>query len=188
MRSAAPQCRSVTVHTFRGNRGDFGRRVRRALNDQKHGVGAGPSRLDCLLYIGHTGVETDADHTIYGFTPDFGTLPIWQGMQKLRNGDAFPGVVLDDTQVFADAKKLRLKVQTLQVILPEPAFQDFDRVLSSERKRCGFMYGFPNGDGECNCTTWLERLALPLLSGSMDEFTGLPGFRTFPRRRFGKCV
>jgi len=45
-------------------------------------------------------------------------------MQSLRNGEAFPGVVLDDTPVFAAAKKQRLKVLTFDVILPT-SLQDF---------------------------------------------------------------
>ena len=191
MRAAVPQCRTVSIHTFRGNRAALGRRVRKALDDEMNGVGPGPSRLDCLLYTGHTGVSTDSDSVIYGFNPDFGQLPIWQGMQLLRNGDAFPGIVVDDTQVFAEARKHRLTVQTFDVILPDqPAFQDFERKLTAERKKrkSRYTYGFPNGDGDCNCTTWLERLGLPLLSGSMDEFTGLPGFRMYPRRRFGQCL
>jgi hypothetical protein len=109
-------------------------------------------------------------------------------MQRLRNGDAFPGVVVDDTQVFAAATGQRLKVQTFEVILPDPDFQEFERRLVAERAKSRYTYGFPNGEGDCNCVTWLERLALPLLSGSMDEFAGLPGFGRHPRRRFGQCV
>jgi hypothetical protein len=60
--------------------------------------------------------------------------------------------------------------------------------LSAERRKSRYNYGFPNGDGDCNCITWLERLALPLLSGSVDEFTGMPGFNLYPNRRFGECV
>ena len=187
MNAAAPQCRTVTVHAFGGDRAALGRSVRKALDDEMHGVGSGPSRLDCFLYVGHTGVSTDSGRAIYGFSPDFGGLPIWQGMQLLRNGDPLPGVVVDDTQVFVQARKHRLKVQTFDVILPQPAFQDFEQTLTAERMKSRFSYGFPDGDGDCNCTTWLERLALPLLSGSMDEFTGLPGFSMFPRRRFGQC-
>jgi hypothetical protein len=138
--------------------------------------------------VGHTGVSTDWDKAIYGFSPDFGQLPISQGMQRLRNGDAFPGVVVDDTQVFTEARKHRLKVQSFDVILPDPAFQDFEQKLTAEQKKSRYTYGFPNGDGDCNCTTWLERMGLPLLSGSMDEFTGLPGFSLYPRRRFGQCT
>ncbi len=48
--------------------------------------------------------------------------------------------------------------------------------------------GFPNGDGDCNCTTWLERLGLPLLTGRMDDFIGLSEFSANPDRRFGLCV
>jgi hypothetical protein len=158
------------------------------LDDEMHGRGPGPSAVDCLLYAGHTGASTDEDRSIYGFHPDTGNQPAWQAMQRLRNGDAFSGVVLDDTQVFTAAATLGLKVLTFDVILPDPAFQAFRRELVAERQQSRYSYGFPNGDGDCNCTTWLERLGLPLLTGSMDEFTALPGFTYYPRRRFGQCV
>ena len=183
-----PLCRVVTVHTFRGSRGTFGQQVRRALAAAISGTGPEPTSIDCLLYAGHTGVSTDEDRAIYGFNPNFGTLTISQGMQRLRNGNAFVGVVSDDSAVFTAAQRLKLRVKTFDVILPQPVFVDFDEQLRREKLRSRYEYGFPNGDGMCNCTTWLERLALPLLSGGMDEFTGLPGFRLYPRRRFGVCV
>lgn len=108
-------------------------------------------------------------------------------MQQLRSGDAFPGVVRDDAQVFAAASAQGLKVLRIDVILPEPGFQVFQALLTDERKQSRYRYGFPDGDGDCNCTTWLERLTLPLLSGSMEEFTALSGFVYFPKRRFGRC-
>jgi len=141
-----------------------------------------------LLYAGHTGVSTDSDEAIYGFNPDAGGLPICRVMQSLRNGDAFPGLVRDDTSVFAAAKRHRLKVLTFDVILAEPSFQAFESALRSEERKSQYKYGYPNGDGDCNCTTWLERLALPLLTGSMDEFTSLSGFSSYPTRRFGHCI
>jgi hypothetical protein len=144
--------------------------------------------VECLLYAGHTGVSTDSDRSIYGFNPATGSLPIWQVMQRLRNGDAFPGIVRDDTMVFAAAKKHRLNVLTFDVILPDPGFQAFENVLRSEERKSRYAYGYPNGDGDCNCTTWLERLALPLLTGRMDEFTSLTGFLSYPMRRFGQCI
>ena len=108
-------------------------------------------------------------------------------MQQLLSGDAFPGVVHDDTHVFQSAKKRKRTILTFDVILPDPDFRDFENKLNDEITKSRYLYGFPNGDGNCNCTTWLERLALPLLSGKMDEFTGLPGFRDYPTRRFGRC-
>ena len=60
--------------------------------------------------------------------------------------------------------------------------------FDGERKNSQYSYGFPNGDGDCNCTTWLERLGLPLLTGRMDEFIRLPGIVSHPSRRFGECV
>jgi len=64
----------------------------------------------------------------------------------------------------------------------------FEARFGDERKNSQYLYGFPNGDGDCNCTTWLERLGLPLLTGRMDEFTGLAGIATYSTRRFGPCV
>ena len=160
MSTVAPQCRTVTVYTFRGDRSDFEREVRKKLDDQQHGQGAGPSTEDCLLYAGHTGVSTDAGKTIHGFNPDFGTLQIWVAMQHLRSGGAFPGVVLDDTAVFTRADQQGLRLLTFDVILPDPGLRVFQNRLKAERKKSKYSYGFPNGDGDCNCTTWLERLAL----------------------------
>jgi hypothetical protein len=187
--STVPVCRTVTVHTFRGDRTKaFGQRVFRALDDERNGRGPGPSVTECLLLAGHTGVSTDDDKAVYGFNPETGNLPIWQVMQRLRRGDAFAGRVRDDTQVFADAAAHGLAVMTFEVVLPDPGFQVFQGLLAEERRKSRYSYGFPDGDGDCNCTTWLERLALPLLTGSMDEFTSLPGFIYYPRRRFGQCV
>jgi hypothetical protein len=124
--------------------------------------------------------------TIYGFNPDGSSISVWQLLDRLRNGDAFPGVVRDDTAIFSAARKHGLTVQLCEVILPDPRFQDFEARLDGERKNCQYSYGFPNGDGDCNCTTWLERLGLPLLTGRMDEFLGLlrDGFLS----EFGQCV
>jgi hypothetical protein len=160
-----------------------------ALIDQQHGQGSGPTPLDCLLYAGHTGVSVDSDvNVIWGFNPDTGQDPLWLVMLNLRNRVAYPGVVTDDTQVFVEAKKKKLRVRTFDVILPDPAFNRFEQKLVAERRRSQFRYGFPNGDGDCNCATWLERLALPLISGSMYEFVNMTVYSKFPHRRFGECI
>lgn len=109
-------------------------------------------------------------------------------MHNLRMGSAYPGIVTDDTSVFAKARKNKLQVLTFDVLLPDSAFQAFEQRLIAERNRSQYNYGFPNGDGNCNCATWLERLALPLLSGSMDEFASTTASSRYPRRRFGQCV
>src|SRR5579884_635889 len=175
-----PRCRTITIHTFRGDSSALARQVLKQLDDERNGRGPGPSAMACLLYAGHTGVSTDLSPAVYGFNPDTGSLPVWQVMQRLRNGEAFPGVVRDDTPVFAAATAHGLKVMAFDVILPDPGFQAFRRTLDAERKGSRYSYGFPNGDGDCNCTTWLERLGVPLLTGSMDEFTSLPGFVYYP--------
>jgi hypothetical protein len=126
--------------------------------------------------------------TIFGFNPDGGGIPVWQWMDRLKNGDAFPGVVRDDTAVFSAARQHGLQVLSFGVVLPDTRFHELRGRLDGERRNSQYSYGFPNGDGDCNCITWLERLALPLLTGRMDELIGLPGIVSHPRRRFGECV
>ncbi len=184
-----PSCRTVTVFGFRGDHSrTFATTFLTALDDEKNRRGPGPTALECLLFAGHTGVSTDGGTTIYAFNPDGGSIPLWQLLNHLKNGDAFPGVVHDDTSVFSAARKHGLTVWPFEVILPKPRFVDFEGRLDGERKNSQYSYGFPNGDGDCNCTTWLERLGLPVLTGRMEEFIGLPGLVSYPRRRFGECV
>ncbi len=186
--SAVPRCRTVTVHTFRGDRSSaFVRQVLQALDNQREDKGPGPSRTECLLYSGHTGVSTDEDTVVYGFNPAAGNDPAWLVFDNLRNARAYPGVVSDDTSVFAEAGNRGLTVLRFDVVLPEPAFRTFRRKLTVERKRSQFTYGYPDGDGDCNCVTWLERLGLPLLIGRMDEFTRIPSVTSRTKRRFGAC-
>jgi hypothetical protein len=184
-----PTCQAIKVVAFRGNRSrPFAVSFQRKLDDEKYGRGPGPANEECLLYAGHTGVSIDAGKTVYGFNPDGVGVPAWQLLNRLKNGDRFHGVVRDDTGVFNVARKLGLAVLSLEVILPEPQFQRVQRTLDAERWKSQYYYGFPNGDGDCNCTTWLERLGLPLLTGRMDEFVALPGISSTPSRRFGLCV
>lgn len=189
MNSSVPACKAITIVAFRGDRSrTFASGVLRALDDAKNGRGAGPTVLDCLFLAGHAGVSTDAGTTIFSFNPDPGVFPLWQCLERLKNGEAFPGVVRDDSAVFSASAKHGLKHHSFEVILPDPRFQDFVWILDGERKNSHYTYGFPNGDGDCNCITWLERLGLPLLTGRMDEFLSLPGIAACPSRRFGKCV
>jgi hypothetical protein len=189
MSSPVPSCRTITVFGFRGDRSrTFATAFLKALDDEKNGRGPGPTALESLLFAGHTGVSTDGGTTIHGFNPDGDGVPIWQLMDRLKNGDALPGVVRDDSAVFSAARKHGLTVRSFDVILTDPRFQEFQGRLDGERKSSQYSYGFPNGNGDCNCITWLERLGLPLLTGRIDEFIGLPGIVFYPRRRFGECV
>ncbi len=40
------------------------------LDDEKNGVGPGPTLQECQLFAGHAGISTDGRKTIYGFNPD----------------------------------------------------------------------------------------------------------------------
>jgi hypothetical protein len=189
MSNTVPPCRNITIFSFRGDRSrTFAAAFLKALDDARKRLGPVPSAVECLLLSGHAGVSMDGGITIYGFNPDGGSLPVWQWMDRLKNGDALPGVVRDDTAMFTAARNHGLMVQSFKVILPEPRFQEFEARLDGERKNSQYSYGFPNGNGDCNCITWLERLGLPLLTGRMDEFIGLPGLVSSSSRRFGQCV
>lgn len=184
-----PPCRPVTVLAFAGDRSrPFVARVFAALADGRSGRGPGPSQFECLLLAGHAGVSTDVGATICGFNPGAAGLPSWQVVQSLQNGEAFPGIVTDDTDIFTAATRHGLAVEAFDVLLPEPVFQRFVAALGRERQSSQYSYGFPDSDGDCNCITWIERLGLPLLTGRMDEFIALPGRMSPTSRRFGRCL
>jgi hypothetical protein len=189
MKSQLPACKSIEVVAFRGDRsGALGTAVLKALDDEKKGRGVGPSLLECLLFAGHLGVSTNGSATVFAFNPDGGGIALWRLLEDLRNGAAFPGVVRDDTAVFVSARKRGHMLQSLEIVLPEPRFLDFERKLDGERRNSQYTYGFPDGDGDCNCITWLERMGLPLLTGRMAEFNSFPGIVAYPSRLFGACV
>jgi hypothetical protein len=184
--NALPSCRIVRVHAFRGDRTiGFRQRFIQALNEERNGRGSGPSEIDCSIFAGHTGVSTNVEGVIWGFNPDRGIDPIWRLMDRLRGGDAYPGIVPDDTVVFTAAEGHGLTVLQFAVALSPPSFQSFRRKLTAERRHGRYTYGFPDGDGDCNCTTWMERLGLPLLTGRMDEFFAVTGVVAQVQRRFG---
>ena len=183
-----PPCRPVTILAFAGDRSrSFVARIFASLMDGRTGRGPDPSTLKCLLLSGHAGVSTDAGAIISGFHPDAGGLPAWQVVLGLRNGEAFPGLVTDDTGIITAASQQGLAVEAIDVLLPEPAFQLFVAALGRERQHSQYSYGCPDGDGDCNCITWIERLGLPLLTGRMNEFISLPGRAIHGSRRFGQC-
>jgi hypothetical protein len=144
-----------------------------------------------LLYAGHTGISTDEDdpEVIYGFNPRIGTIPIWQALDVLNAGGAYPGEVNDDAAVFAAAQQQRLTVLRYDIELSPASFAAFLSRLNAEQDDGSQLtYGSPDGDGDCNCTTWIERLGLPLLTGLIREFTAVTGVVAQSPRRFGVCV
>jgi hypothetical protein len=175
-----------------GFRGDRSRRasvaIRSGLDAARNGTGSGPSELECLLFTGHVTVSTDLGLTNYGFHPRPTGMPLWRVLDHLRGGGALPGIVQNDTPVLAAAQARGLLLLRLDIVLPDPQFQSFRAALDGERQASQYSYGFPNGDGDCNCVTWAERLGLPLLTGRMPEFAGLAGWVSDPVRRFGQCA
>jgi hypothetical protein len=188
--SSVLPCRIVTVFTFQGDRSRaFTDAFNRAMDDdRKHGRG-GPSLERYLLYAGHTGVSIDGRTTIYGFHPDPpSSRRISEVMDDLAAGLAFPGIVRNDTLRFDAATKHGLNVLSFEVLFADASFTVFEQSLRDEIKGTRYTYGFPDGNGDCNCTTWLERIGLPLLTGRMREFTSLPEITRYRSRRFGECT
>ena len=189
MSSSTPACRTVNVLAFSGDRSPaFAAQFQQSIDEVRKGRGHGPSLQDCLLYAGHAGVSTSGHQVIYGFNPESANTTVWQLLDGLKNGDAFPGVVRDDTAMFAAAQNHGLTILSFDILLPEPQFHKFEVQLDSERRYSQYLYGFSNGDGDCNCITWLERLGLPLLTGRMDEFVAVSGVVSRLGRRFGRCL
>ena len=136
MSNSLPACREVDIVTFRGNRTkSFARAFKTALNDQRSGRGPGPSRLESLLFTGHTGVSIDGGLTYFGFTPGFTSLPAYRMMDDLVNGQAVAGIVQDDTAVFGAAHGSGLKLLSLTIILPDPQFREFAKRLDGDARR-----------------------------------------------------
>jgi hypothetical protein len=125
---------------------------------------------------------------IVGFHPAISTIRSCDAFEALTKGDAFPGIVSDDTQLFHLAEsQFMLPLQTISIRMPRSDYDRFVSLLDAERVAGKYSYGFPNGDGDCNCTTWLERLGLPLLTCHMEEFVSMRGFAVHAVRRFGAC-
>jgi hypothetical protein len=182
-------CRTIKVIAFRGSHSKaFARHFRQAILAEKAGLRPGPSPVECLLHIGHAALSMDGGTTAYGFTAEAAGLPIWQTFDRLRNGEALPGVVRNDVAVYSAAQSHAMTILSFDILLPESGFQDLQASLDAEREKSQYSYSFPNGDGDCNCVTWLERMGLPLLTGRMREFARLSGISSDPRRRFGRCV
>src|SRR5229473_260346 len=64
----APRCQTIKVLAFRGDRSrSSGMEFQGKLDDEKNGVGPGPTLQECQLFAGHAGISTDGRKTIYGF-------------------------------------------------------------------------------------------------------------------------
>ncbi len=188
MSSASADCRTVQIHAFLGDRSRaFVQQFQRKLDDERTGK-LGPSRLESFLFLGHAGVSLHPEPAIGGFSPDAGAEPLWSLLAALRSGKARKAIVQDDTAVFTAAAQQGLTILSYETLLPDFALQKFRAGLDRQRAASDYSYGFPNGDGDCNCVTWLERLSLPLLTGRLNEFAKLTGIKSLPRRRFGVCV
>jgi hypothetical protein len=189
MANPIPRCQAIKVYAFRGDSSPaYHLYFKRKLDDERHGRGPGPLSVECLLSFGHVSLSFNGGITKYGFHPDGTGLPTWQLVNDLKVGKAFPGVVRDDTAVFAAAAAHGLNVLSFDVFFPTPQYMAFVAALDAERRASQYTYGFPNGDGDCNCITWIERIGLPLLTGRMREFVSVFGIAMRLARKFGHCI
>ncbi|MBI3759606.1 MAG: hypothetical protein HY269_07620 [Deltaproteobacteria bacterium] len=182
------RCKVIKVLFFRGDRGPFGKGVYDALRSGLADPRQDPTRLDCLLWAGHTGVSFDLGKTIYGFNPDGGRLRISEVINYLESGNSLPGVVIDDTGVFQAAAARTLEVLEFDIIVPPLTFDEFEQLVNVECKGSRFRYDFPNTNGDCNCATWIERLGLPLVTGRMSELVLVADIAAKKSRQFGACT
>lgn len=137
------------------------------------GRGRDLSIQECLLYAGHVGIAFSADRPIYGFKPKCEPGSIAKTLDALLDSQtAFPGVVSDDTEVFAEAERRKLGVVRKQYDLTEDEYDAVESIFKRELQQSGFMYCFPGGPGDCNCATWPEKLGLriPHQSGQMKAY------------------
>lgn len=189
MPKAGVICQEIQVHAYQGRRdGLFQSQFRDKLQDDFKGTGPAPSREECLLYAGHAAVSLDGGRTLWGFNPDGGSLKAAGLINQLQNRQAFPGVVLDDTSAFRLARKHNVRIDVLRLFFPPPFFAEFEQRIQSEQSRSRYTYSFPNGEGDCNCLTWIERIGIPLFSGQMLEFMDSLKSVGYRDRRFGDCT
>jgi hypothetical protein len=193
MTSTTGKCRIVRVFAFRGDRtAPYWAILEQKMDDEDQGQGTGPTNSEVLLYAGHAGVSLDAGNTIFGFHPVQGTFSARQLLDHLKARKAVDGEVRSDAAIFDDARNHGLPLQQFDVLVPQARYDQIETTLAQERKSSNHKYGFPNGDGDCNCATWIERIGVPLLSGRMDELEVLMTFSVhhlgYQQRRFGVCV
>lgn len=119
MSNAVPACRTKRGDTLKGDRSPASRARFDALLAAGQSGGVGPTREQCLLSAGHTGISVDGGDTIFGSDPETGSMPVFQVIADLKDGKAFPGLVWHDTMVFA-AAATNLAVKSFDVVLPEP--------------------------------------------------------------------
>jgi hypothetical protein len=154
----------VIVYAFRGERRDyfFG--------------------IDPRLRFGHAGLSFDGGRTIFGFNPH---KPAGVSMEafirRLRAGQSFPGVVLDDTRIFILAQEHGLRVVTITYSMNRRDYKLVKKLLESDANNSPMrykLYSFPKMDiggfdANCfNCATYPLSLGMqtPYPSGKLADY------------------
>jgi hypothetical protein len=117
--------------------------IRHTLDDERTGIGPGPSELDCLLFAGHLGVSIDLGRTIFGFHPAIAGLAMWRAIDQLRNGGALPGVVQDDTGCSPRRMRAVATFCSSTLYFPTHGFKRFERLLTASGKSATTYTGSP---------------------------------------------
>jgi hypothetical protein len=137
-----------------------------------------------LLWAGHVGISMDGGKSIYGFTPEQPPgMRVEKVIKDLINHEAYPGIVQDDTDVFALAEKMATErgwntkpISAVELVdKPKKAevVANVKRMAKAQPHEHGLGYSFPldhpvdgehfrDSNGFCggsvrNCATFPER-------------------------------
>jgi hypothetical protein len=61
----------------------------------------------------------------------------------------------------------------VEILVRKAHYDQIAQTLAAEQQSSQYTYGFPNGDGDCNCVTWIERIGVPVVTGRIVELLGL---------------
>ncbi|MCX7108936.1 MAG: hypothetical protein NTX45_02170 [Proteobacteria bacterium] len=188
-----PKCKKIYLHAFSGGRTpEYIGIWKASLAQHKENNTAGPGKNECLHYAGHVGISFEEESTIYGFTPNSGSDPGWKAIENLMSKDAeinsYPGQVSDDTDVFNTAPQDGLVVKKIELLYPEPAFNDIKQRFTAKQSDSGLRYSFPGGSGDCNCATWPAQIGvfIPSIDGNLRNYMRAFNEVTSPKR-MGLC-
>ncbi|MEJ8798680.1 PAAR domain-containing protein [Trinickia caryophylli] len=134
------------------------------------------------VVTGHVGYSFDGGQQIFGFGPKVPEgMPAYDAVQSLRHGESYPGIITDDTGVFASVAKNpaigRDGVPQTVIEQKIPLSQaDFDAIKAAheaigvDNPMDNVFYGFPGKNANTyNCATFPSSLGIPIpeASGNM---------------------
>jgi len=144
----------------------------------------GPNPPHPYRVTGHVGYSLDKGKTIYGFGPHVEEGTIFDAVQSLRQGKAYPGKITDDTFVFESvAESPGIGRDGLPQVVYEQRIplsrSQYEQILAEHNARGvdapmnDVLYSFPGkNEGAYNCATYPSRFGVPIpeKSGVMKDY------------------